>query len=132
MKNLIRNQQGVTFIGWLIILAIIAFFVLLVLRLWPLYNEKFIVESAMKSVSVRPGIDKADDREVLKQFLRTVQVGGSRRFHSNNIKEYAKIEKPKTKGGNRLLNIKYESTNIFFQDIEFLLRFDKSYELKGG
>ena len=131
MKNMIRNQKGVTFIGWLIILAIIGFFVLIVLRLWPLYNEKFTVEQAMKSVVSRSGINEASEREVMKQFLRTVQVGGSRRFHSNNIKDYAEIEKPKTKGGNKSLHIQFEATNVFFDDIEFLLRFDKSYELKG-
>src|SRR5690554_5721088 len=121
MNKLTNQQRGMAFLGWCIVLAIIGFFVLLTLRLFPLFNEKFIVQSAMKSVAARPGIEKASDKEVFKQFLRTVQVGGSRRFDDTSIKQLGEIEKPKTKGGPRLLTIKFEARNKFFQDIEFVL-----------
>ena len=131
MNKLINQQRGVTFLGWCIILAIIGFFVLLTLRLFPLYNEKFIVQSAMKSVAARPGIEKASDAEVYKQFLRTVQVGGSRRFDDASIKKLADVEKPKTKGAPKTLNIQFEARNVFFQDIEFVLNFNQTVELTG-
>lgn len=132
MKNMMKKQKGVTFIGWCIILAIIAFFVLITLRLFPLYNEKMIVVSAMKSVSSRPGISEETDREIRKQFLRTVQIGGSNRFDDQSVMKLVTIEKPRESGGNKRLTVGFEARNKFFDDIDFVLVFNESYELRGG
>ena len=131
MKKMINSQRGVTFLGWCIILGIIAFFVMITLRLFPLYNEKITVMTAMKSVAARPGISSASDADVLKQFLRTVQVGGSQRFNDTTVKEYAYVEKPQSKDDTRSLVVQFETRNKFFQDIEFVLNFDNSVELTG-
>lgn len=131
MKKMIKSQRGVTFLGWCIILAIIAFFVMITLRLFPLYNEKVGVLTAMRSVAQRPGITSDSDADVLKQFLRTVQVGGSQRFDDKSIKELAFIDKPQEKGGARTLTVQFEARNKFFQDIDFVLNFDETVELTG-
>jgi len=131
MMNM-TEQRGVTFIGWCIILAIIAFFVLITLRLFPLYNEKFKVIAAMNSVASRPEMADAPSDEIRKYFLRTVEVGGSLTFTDRNVKELVKIEKPEEKGGSKLLNVNFEMRNKFFHDIEFVLVFDRSVPLKGS
>ena len=132
MKNLIERQRGVTFIGWCIILAIIGFFVLITLRLFPLYNEKFQIIAAMKSVGSRNGAAEMSATDVYKAFTRTAQTGGVNRFTSANIKQYTSIEKPEEAGGNRKLRVTYEERNIFFDDIYFLITFDKTVELGGN
>ena len=131
MNSLSKQQKGMTFLGWCIVLALIGFFVLLIMRLFPLYNEKFIVQSAMESVASRPGIEKKADSDVFKEFLRTVQVGGSSRFNDKSIKQLGKIEKPEKGEQYKKLAIKFEVRNKFFQDIEFVLNFDKKVELSG-
>jgi len=131
MNKMLNEQRGVTFLGWCIILAIIGYFVLFTLRLFPLYNEKMIVNAAMESVASRPGVDKMSDTDVFKNFLRTVQVGGTQRFDDRSIKELAKIEKPKQKGEARKLTVIFEIRNKFFQDIDLVLNYNKSVELTG-
>lgn len=131
MNKMLNEQRGVTFLGWCIILAIIGYFVLFTLRLFPLYNEKMIVNAAMESVASRPGVEKMSDADVLKNFLRTVQVGGAQRFDDRSIKELAKIEKPKQKGEARKLTVTFEIRNKFFQDIDLVLNYNKSVELTG-
>ena len=49
-----QRQQGVTFIGWIVILAIVGFFVLLGLRLGPVYLENFSVKQALASLENDP------------------------------------------------------------------------------
>jgi len=132
MNKMLNEQRGVTFLGWCTILAIIAFFVMITLRLFPLYNEKMITLSAMKSVASRPEVAQMSNTDVIKGFLRSVQVGGSKRFDDRTVKQYAKIEKPKTKGGPRLLTVTYEIRNKFFQDIDFAMNFNESVALGGS
>ena len=112
MNKMMNEQRGVTFIGWCIILAIIGFFVLITLRLFPLYNEKITVLSAMNSVASRPGIQDKDNKEIFKEFLRTVQVGGSQLFDDTSIKTLGKIEKGE-KGGNKKLHITFAMSSEF-------------------
>ena len=131
MNKMLNDQRGVTFLGWLIILAIIAFFVMITLRLFPLYNEKMIVVSAMNSVAGRPEVVEKSNTDVLKAFLRTVQVGGSYNFDDQTVKKYAKVEKPQTNDGARLLTVTFEIRNKFFDDIDFVMNFNKSVELTG-
>lgn len=132
MNNMMIEQRGVTFIGWCFILAILAFFVTITLRLFPLYNEKMQVIAAMNSVAKRPGAESMQNSELLKNFMRTAQVGGSSRFDDKSIKELAQIEKPDDKGGRKKLHVTFEARNKFFQDIEFVLNFDHSVELGAG
>jgi hypothetical protein len=91
-----------------------------------------ITLSAMKSVASRPEVAQMSNTDVIKGFLRSVQVGGSTRFDDRTVKQYAKIEKPKTKGGPRILTVTYEIRNKFFQEIDFAMNFNESVALGGS
>lgn len=132
MKNMIKKQRGIGAAGWLTILGLIAFFVLLGLRLFPLYNEKMITVSAMNSVANRPDAAKLSKKDVVKYFLRNVQVGGSQRFDDAYAKDHVKIVKPKKRGEPRMLVVDFEARSEFFQDVQFVLEFNRSLPLRGN
>lgn len=131
MNQMINNQRGVTAAGWLTILAVIAVFVMIVLRLFPLYNEKMTVISAMDSVANRPDAAELSKRELLKSFLKNVQVGGSRRFNDATVKQFVKLGRDK-KTGIKTMTVEFENRNIFFQDIYFVMAFKRSVKLRGN
>ena len=130
MMKLINKQRGIGFVGWSLILAILACVVLVVLRLFPLYNEKFAVDSAMAAVANRPDALKISQKDARKYFTRNAQIQGVERFNSGNIKDYARIVKGK-KGVPRKFNVKFEARNNFFDVIFLVLVYDKSVELTG-
>jgi len=131
MKKMIDKQRGITFLGLCFILAVIGVFVLLGVRLFPLFNEKFRVITAMKSVANQSGSANYSVEEARKYFLRNVEISGSYFFDDRNVKEYVTIEKPKKKGDPKLLIVAFETRNKFFDDIEFVLVFEDTIELKG-
>jgi Tfp pilus assembly major pilin PilA len=45
-----KNQRGMTLIGWVIVLALIAFFATLIMRLLPMYQEYYGVLQVMSSM----------------------------------------------------------------------------------
>ena len=57
MKTLYKQQRGITFLGVLIIMAVIATYVLLGVRLYPLYYEKTQVINAMKGAANQPNVE---------------------------------------------------------------------------
>lgn len=49
---MMKKQRGMTLISWVIVLGIIAFFVTLVIRILPMYQEYFSVIQIMESMEV--------------------------------------------------------------------------------
>jgi len=132
MKNMINKQRGITFLGLCFIAAIIGVFVILGVRLFPLYNEKFRVMTAMNSVANQPGSAGYTEDEVRKYFQRNVEISGSQLFSDTKIlRQYVTLEKPKKKGDPKMLRVNFETRNKFFDDIEFVLAFDKTVPLSG-
>ena len=125
MRKLITKQDGMSGIGIILVLVVLAGVVLIVLRIFPLYNEKFQVVAAMNSVVSQAGSNKPTTKSASKSFMKAISISSVSRFTDYNIKEHLKVIKPKKKGNPRLLHLQYESRNVFFADIYFTLVFDK-------
>ena len=131
MRRLMKKQGGMTGIGIVMILAVLAGVVLIVLRLFPLYNEKFQVVSVLNTVASQPDAASFTNKSASKAFMTAVAVTTIERFDDRTIKDNLEIIKPKKKGEPRVLHFKYEARNKFFDDIYFTLVFDKKIPLSG-
>jgi len=132
MKNMRNKQYGIGFVGWCSILGILAFFVLLTLRVMPLYSEKFQIIKAMESVANRPDSGKSSKSDLRKFFQKNIDVtSNSKRFNTITIKDLVNVVTDK-KTKKRYLHVAYEGRNVFVKDLEFLLVFDHKVELGGS
>jgi len=85
MRN-IKRQQGVTAVGWLIILSLIAFFVFLGLKLFPIYLENFNVQGSMKSLSKETGLYKKSKAEIRLLLEKKLRVNNIKSIKKKDIK----------------------------------------------
>jgi len=131
MRRMMRKENGLTAIGLMFVLATIAGVVLIVLRIFPLYNEKLGIESALNSVVSQPDAANFTAKTAQKAFFKNIAVTNVNRFNKKNIKEHLVILKAKKKGEPKHLHFKYESNNKFFADIYLTLIFDKKFPLTG-
>jgi hypothetical protein len=132
MKNMRNKQYGNGFVGWCSILGIVAFFVLLTLRVMPLYSEKYQIIKSMEGTANQPNAKGMSKTELRKIFQKNIDVtSNSKRFRVNTIKDLVKVVKDK-KTGKRYLHVAYEGRNVFVKDLEFLLVFDHKVELGGS
>lgn len=131
MKNMRNKQYGIGFLGWSSILGVLAFAVLLGLRIFPLYNEKFTVIAAMNSVANQPNAAKMSSSDVRKYFQRNMELANTTRFTDKTTKDLAKVETDK-KTKKRYLHVVYEGRNEFIKDIKLLIEFDHRVELGGS
>ncbi len=132
MKNMRIKQHGIGFIGWSTILAVFGFFILMGLRAWPLYQEKFAVMAAMNSVANRPDAAKISTKDARKYFLRNIEINmNTVRFTDWTVKDLVKVTKDK-KTKKRYLRVTYEGRNEFIKELKFLIEFDHQVELGGS
>jgi uridine kinase len=126
MKKIQSSEKGISFLAIVMILAVAGFFLLFALRLFPLYNEKFVVNTTMDNIATRPGAKSLPVRELRKIFLKNMEIANSTRFTDKTVKQYVNLVKKKKQ---RFLHVSYEAKNVFIKDIGLVLTFDRTVEL---
>lgn len=129
--KLAKKQHGITAIGWLVILSLIAFFSLVTLKVFPLYYESFQVAAGMKAVAERRDIGSLTTREIQKYLARNFEVSGVRRFNERNIKNFLTVTKVKNTN-KRKMTMKYELRNDLFANLAIVLKFNKTVDLSSN
>ncbi len=124
MKTL-KQQRGMTAIGWLIILAMVAFFVLIGLRLFPIYIEKFSVVSSIESLKNEAQVTRKTNSEIKSLILKRFQINDVKNATRKNIT----ISK---RGGVLTASVKYEVKTKLFGDLSLIAEFDESVEVIGN
>ena len=123
-----KHQTGLTFISWLIVLAIGGFFVLLTLKLVPIYLENQSVKSVVKSLNNDPLVRKTDAKGVRKLINKRLKINSVYDFP----KEFIKIKKSK----NRLVvDITYDRIEPVVANVSVMVSFSEKLSvdiLPGG
>lgn len=117
-----HHQKGMTAIGWLLMLGLIAFFTLITLRLVPLYLEFAKVTSVLESLQDEPGITRQTRGEIIKLVTK--------RFDMNDINyvDPGLVEVSKNKGVLKV-GISYERREHLLGNIDVVASFDKQIEV---
>jgi len=122
IMNTRYRQGGMTAIGWLLILGLIAFLTLIVLRLAPLYLEYSKVASVLESLRAQPGIGN----ETRSGIISLV----SRRFDVNDVNTVdPKLVKVSKDRGKMTIGIAYERREHLVGNIDVVAKFDKQVEV---
>lgn len=116
--NIRHHQSGMTAIGWLLVLGLIAFFTLILLRLVPLYLEYSKVTSVLESLESQPGITG----ETRSGIIGLV----SRRFDINDVRNVdPKLVTVVKNKGELVIGISYERREHIIGNIDVVTMFDK-------
>lgn len=123
--NTMAKQRGVTAIGWLVILSLIAFFVFIGLKLFPIYAENFSVVSSLKSLKNDESITKKSSSEIKSIIMRRLQINGVYSITKKNIT----IEK---RGGFLTVTCKYTVTAELAGPLSLVANFEEVVEVRGS
>ena len=129
MKNLLKHQEGITFLGILVIFAMLACFFLFGLRAFPLYTEHFAIKQALKGVAAQPYKSRNSITKVRNLLLKNLDINSVYSFNSKNIKKVTTLKKKK---GKRILYFNNLKSERLFGDLYLTLKIDESIELSGG
>ena len=129
MKNLLKHQEGITFLGILIILGMLGCFFLFGLRAFPLYTEHFAIKQAMKGVAAQPYKSRNSISRIRNLLLKNLDINSVYSFNSKNIKKVTTLKKKK---GKRILYFNNLKSERLFGDLYLTLKTDESIELPGG
>ena len=124
MEMNIRKENGLTLIGFLIVLGVVLFFAYAGMRIVPMYLEYHALGNALSKLEDDPAAKKMTPQKI-KQSIQTSLWAS---YASNNIKnEHIKISK---KSGGVNVRVAYEIREPFIGNISIVGSFEKTAVLK--
>ena len=120
MRSL-QQQKGVTTVGWLIILGLIGFFVLLTLRMSPSYMEYYKISSTLETMAKESGFGTPREIRLMAEKRFDISYVTSITQKDLNIKPF---------GQQYLVRAKYESRVHLFANVYVVMTFDKQVKVK--
>ena len=117
-----HHQKGMTAIGWLLVMGLIAFFTLITLRLVPAYLEFAKVTSVLESLQNEPGITRKTRGEIIQMITKRFDVNDVYQVDAKQVK----ITKDK---GVLKVSINYERREHLFGNVDVVTTFDRQVEV---
>lgn len=115
------HQRGISFIGFVIVLAVAGFFLFLGMRIGPVYIEYFSMRNAVNKIANEVGtndigtIRKAMDRQMTIDYAASYQP------------EFVRVQR---EGDAFLLVLKYEIRKPLIYNLDFVAKFEHSAPIR--
>lgn len=122
MRSL-KRQNGMTAIGWMIVLALIGFFVLLTLRMAPAYMEFYKVVSTLESLEEETGWSEVTPHAIRRLIERRFDIS-----YVYSITPRQVSIKPS--GAYYLVTAKYNAVEHLFGNVSVLMKFHKQVRVR--
>ncbi|MDM9653121.1 DUF4845 domain-containing protein [Pseudomonas sp. NY15367] len=122
--NFARSQQGLSILGWLVVLAVVAFFASTAFKVLPHYLDYMSMEKIITSVET----DKASDVRTVGEFYNHVSKG----MQVNNIRDLNMRDAMQVKVENNefLVHLKYEKREPLIENLDLVVNFDKEFRVR--
>lgn len=118
-----KRQEGITGIGIAILLVIAAFFVLIAMRLFPVYVEHFSVTTHLENLAVDSDTKGKSDEEIWGKLKKTFEIDDV-----ENVKDENLIVE-RHEGGSMTIAIEYEVRTSGFGNVDFVVVFYDEVEV---
>lgn len=120
----VNRQKGMTAIGWLFVLALIGFFVLVTLKMLPAYLEYFKVASTLESLEEETGWTEVTPRAIRNLIERRFDISYVNVITPRQVKI-------KSAGATYRVTAKYEAREHLFFNVDVVMSFYKQVTVRA-
>jgi hypothetical protein len=117
-------QKGFSLLGWLLTLALVAFFASAVFKMMPHYLDYMSMEKIITSVETEKAAQIRTIPEFYSHLSRGMQVNSIRDL---NVNEAVKVE---VVNNEFRVHLQYEKREPLIQNLDLVARFDKEFRVR--
>jgi len=121
-----KRQQGLTAGGWLLVLALVGFFVLLVLRLFPIYSNNYKIKGIVESLGEEQNLFRMQRKEMLRIIDKRLNINFAEGFKQEHL--VVKL----LQSGNKEIHITYEDRRPILGNLDVVAKFDNFIVVTPG
>lgn len=124
--RLLRNsgQRGMTVIGMLLLLIVIAFAALIAMKVVPMYIEYYTIKSTIESIRKEPQLAQMSPADIHNAIQKRFDIGYVERINAHDLK----IRNDAQSRG-RVLELVYEDERELFYGLYVVLKVDETLPL---
>jgi len=119
----LRKQNGLTLLSWMIVIAIALFFILIGIKMVPVYLENYSIRQVFSSMEDDRRFRDMTRGELKKVILKRFQINGVYNFNKDDL-----VLKPSKKG--TLITVDYEVRKPVVGNVEIVMSFAESAEIR--
>ncbi len=120
--NMKRKQAGMTAIGWMGVIALIMMFVLLFLKLLPIYMDGYKVGSVLSDLKDEPGVASMTPVMISKMIMKRLDIN----MVDNVTRDDIYIDKLKNSMN---VEIDYEVRENLVGNVDIVVHFQKAISI---
>ena len=119
-----RSQKGMSLLGWMVVLALVAFFASTGFKMFPHYMDYWSLEKAIMSVETDRALDIRTVQDFYSHVSKSMQVNSIRDL---DLKEVLDI---KVENNDFLVHLKYEKRESLIENLDLVATFDKEFRVR--
>jgi len=123
IQNNIKKQRGATFLGMLIVGAMIVFVALIAMKMFPAYSEFFTVKKVMRAMKDEP-LGEMSKKEIMQSFDKRANVA-----YIESVKG-SDLTVEKGTGGETVLTVEYQIVKPIIGNVSVQMDFTASSDSK--
>lgn len=122
-KQSLKNQNGMTLISWVVVIAFIGFHFMLAIRIVPLFADDQTVSSVWKNME--------NDSSLAGKSPKMIRKGVMRKLRVNNVTAL-KVDDIKVKRGKGfvIVSVEYEPRGKIIGKLDFIATFKHEVKIK--
>lgn len=117
-------QRGMTVIGMLLLLIVIAFVALIAMKVVPMYIELYTVKSTVESIRNEPQLAQMSTQDIHNAIQRRFDIGYVERIKARDLKI-----RNDPSGRGRVLELVYDDERELFYGLFVLLKVNETIPL---
>ena len=125
--NLRNNQRGITLSGLIVGSVVVGIIALMLMKLWPIYNEKMKVDQAMDKLETNPSGARMSKNAFAKALMRQFDVNDVDSFSTEVLRKTLQVERKKGKKG-KVVTLAYEIRGPLFANLDIAMNYSKAIE----
>jgi cell division protein FtsL len=123
-KDRNNQQSGMTVIGMLLLLIVIAFVALIAMKVVPMYIELYTVKSTIESIRNEPQLAQMSVQDIHNSIQKRFDIGYVERVKARDLKI-----KNDPSGRGRVLELTYDDERELFYGLSVLLKVNETIPL---
>lgn len=120
-----HSQKGLSLMGWLAVLAVVAFLASTAFKMLPHYMDYMSLEKMITEVDSDPSLQISTVRDFYTHMEKGMQVNSIREL---NLQEAVQV---KLENNNFIVHLKYEKREPLIQNLDLVANFDKEFRIRA-
>ena len=123
-KQSMQKQKGMTFISWVIIIAIIGFHFMIGIRVMPILADAHTIEKVWKDLGTDTSLVGANPKKIRQAITRKLRVNNVTLLKSENIEV-------KKSSGEYIVTARYEPRGKIVGNMDFIMTFTHEAKIRA-